>query len=114
MDEAHAQNRSELADRDCLLPVGGLIPAQPVYYRRVVQVAGKTVFIFEFVAESRLRPASFQIVALVIETRAVNLGNRVSGKIEQAAGVAEGIHIDALVLMLKTIEPVLPAGGPSQ
>src|SRR4029079_83560 len=77
---------------------------------RKSEVAHESVLVLELVSESRLRPSALYISTLVIESGAIDISNRIGGKIEElATGIDEAVDVDALMVVLEAAKGGLPA-----
>src|SRR5581483_2468815 len=93
-----------------LLGISRMIEPQPMHQGRKVKVADESIFVFELIADGGSRPASFHVIALVLESRAIDVGERMKRKIEDACGIGEGIEIRAYMVVLESEKTVLPTG----
>src|ERR1700730_18005537 len=74
-----------------------------------VQVPHKAVLILEFVSHSGSGPAPLQVVTLIFESSAIDVGDGVEWGIKPAAGLVDRVHIRAPMVVLETGEAMLPA-----
>ena len=108
MDEAGAGHHRYSFQSQQLLRVGCVVQAQTVGKRGEIQIAYKTIFVFELVAHSGARPPSLKIIALVFESRAVDVCKSMEGRIKNPAGIVYGVHVGALMVVFETGEAMLP------
>src|SRR5947207_8341255 len=88
------------------------------------QGPGHSVFVFEFVTESAPCPASFGVVALILETRAVVVVHIMELKIlvdrsehwvdNEAVTLIDVVPVGAMQQVFESAQPVLPARRPGQ
>ena len=91
-----------------LLSVNRMVQAHAVT-QRIGKGAGGPVFILELISHRGLGPASFRVVALIVEAGAVDVSDGMERSIDL---VAEGIHAAGLVdrLNISAVQGVLKAG----
>src|SRR5258708_13145882 len=90
----------------------GVVQAQAVEYAKV-QIADEAVFVLEFVAHRGSGPTPFHIIALIFESGAVDVGDRVEWCVKQTARVVDSVHVRAAMTLLLPRQATLPPTRPA-
>ena len=109
VEEAGPRHHGYPFESEHLLRVESVVQAQAVGERRESQVADETIFVFELVSQSGPGPVSLEIIALIFESRAIDAGKSMEGRIKHPAGICHTVHVSALVVVFETRQAMLPA-----
>ena len=109
MNEARSGNEIEAAHNDLLLRVGLVVQALSVGLRRIVEVSHEAVFVFHPIAKRGVRPGSFGIVSLVLDSGAVDAVDLIRREIEHAIRISVYIEFVVAIEIIETGEVMLPA-----
>src|ERR1700684_781948 len=110
MNVAAATDEGEASEIDLLLAVDFVVEALAVGLRREENVAEKSVFIFDAIAEGGVGPTGFRVVALIFESGAVDVIHFVRRIVEDAIRIAEAFFV-VPVGVIESGEAVRPAGA---
>src|ERR1035441_638926 len=100
MHEPPAHNRRQRLPRHRLLRVDVITQPLAVILRPVGKVSHKPVLVLHAISESRVRPASFRIVTLILKTRAIDVVDLIPSKIKLPVGRTDATRVSWIQLVI--------------